>query len=346
METFARDTRHRDHHDLDQIARKFICTQVPTFLDFTEVYQFVSDDLNSVNFRAPNVLQNYATLKHMPPQLLSELLSDVKYPKNVAVLNDYVDKVKPPAGKEVLSFFMHGQRKKNLHEHVDALVEDPDERKRLYTAIQRYEVPKHLDRNEMTKAIGNFICEMPIGATAREEEQKEEKEREEEEVPEEDVDLKLSDTPPKTLVEEEHWENPVLKAFKIDAGLSTRFSAEKTMKQILVASCAPGFTRVEGILGKFQASIPTIDTQSHTIDTFPVHHLDHLSVEAIRSIVSTQQARELYAGLLVKPATALELAKTLILIHHPTLGKFVQVSKHYVKPAALDDNVMNTVLGL
>ena len=342
MEAFIKDTRHRDHHDPELIARKFLCTQVPTFLDYEHVFPFVSDDLNSINFRAPNVLATYSGQKHIVPQLLSELLSGIQPPSNIAVFDDYVKVINPPKGKEALSFFLHGQRKKNLHEHVDALVEDPAERKRIYTAIQKYAVPAGLDRKEMTKAVGNYLADMPIGRPIEKEEEEDQRDepaaRDEYD---EQFPIALAHTDPKVFHDEDHWENPVLKAFKIEAGLSTRFSSEKAIKQILLASCAPPDCAVDSnILGKYQTALPRIDTTSHTVDSFPIHYLDHVPSETIARMVATPQAQNLYHGLLVKPANTRELIKTLLLHNHPTLGKFIQVSKHYQKPEVLDAEIV------
>ena len=338
MEAFTKETRHRDYDDAELTVRKFICTQVPTFLDYRHVFPFVSDDLNSIEFRAPNVLHNYATLKHLPPQVLSELLGCVACPKNVPVLSDFVDKVKPPEGKEVLTFFLHGQRKKNLHEHIDALTSDEAERKRLYTEIQRYAIPDHLDRKEMTKAIGSFIRDMPIGLPGQEAavEMIEKKTKDKDYDVEEEV--RLSKTDPKPPVnDEDHWENPVLKAFKVEAGLSTRFSAEKTMKQ-MIAGMSPTYVPSADILGKFQAEIPKT-----TLDV-PIEYVDHMSNEAVDKVVSTQQAKDLYVGLIVKPLTARDLVKAVILVNHPTQGKFVQVSKHYVRPEGIDHAILDAIV--
>ena len=351
MDQFIKDTKHRPHQ-LEGIEQKFLCTQVPTFIDFRHIYPFVSTDLSAVEFKAPNVLYDYAAVKHIEPETLRNLLIGATLPSAglhaglPPLIKDFVEEVKPPKGYEILAFFLQAQKRKNLSDHIDALVTDTDERQRLFNAIQNYQVPKDMDMKDIVPSIGNFIASLNLVKHEIEEEPIRRHvppppEEEEEEEEERDISLPVPD--PSPFCEQDHWENPILKQFKIDAGLSTRFSSEKTIKQVLVGTCAPHMAdQVE--LGKFQSSIPAMDSASHDIENFPVSYIDSLPNSTISEIVATPEARELYNGLINKPKTSRELVKTLIIQHHPHLGKFVQVSKNYKKADRLNEGIVKKLI--
>ena len=109
------------------------------------------------------------------------------------------------------------------------------------------------------------------------------------------------------------------------------------MKQ-MIAGMSPTYVPSADILGKFQAEIPKT-----TLDV-PIEYVDHMSNEAVDKVVSTQQAKDLYVGLIVKPLTARDLVKAVILVNHPTQGKFVQVSKHYVRPEGIDHAILDAIV--
>lgn len=340
MELFCKETRHRAH-EIDEAPRKFICTQLPSFVDYALVFPFISNDLESINFRAPGILDSYANMRHVSPKLLGELIShpeNLKKALKVPVFNDFVAKVQPPVGKELLAFF--APKKKNLLEHVESLTSNTDEQKRLFNVIQSYQIPSNLDMKQVITSLGNFLADMIIGEHEEEEIEEEEPEKVEEEVElEKEIKLPIKDSTP--MNETDYWENPVLKAFKIDAGLSTRFSSEKTVKQVLVSSCAPHMNEhLE--LGKTQTEIPNVSIES--IEHFPLSYFDHLPSETIGKIVSMDQCQELYHGLSVKPAEGRELVKTLFTLHHPELCKFVQTFKNFKKNDKIDNQIISLIL--
>ncbi len=351
MDTFIKDTKHREHQleDLDLVSKKFLCTQLPTFVDYKEIYPFISDDLGSINFRSSNILDDYANVRHAQPELLSTLLGSAVAPANVPVFDDYVSKINPPQNKEVLFFFLQGAKKKNLSEHIDYNVQDANERKRLFSAIQKYQVPPTENMKSIIETIGNFMMDLKVGTPVLGEEENDNpnipSEEEDEEV---NQPVSLPTSEPTQFSETDHWENPVLKAFKIDAGLSTRFSSENSIKQILIASCAPHMCEGPGfssLLGKFQTNLPEINYEEHTLEHFPINYVDTMSSDIINEIVQTDEAQNLYHGLLVKPKDSRELVKTLIVRHHPTLGKFVQVSKNYKGCERLTEEVGECLIG-
>lgn len=339
MNSFAKETRHREHQ-LDEVPLKFICTQLPSFIDYKHVYPFIANDMESINFRAPGVLDTYANMRLFNPKLLSDLINspdNLKVAQNVPLFKDFIEKVKPPKGKELSAFFSH---RKNLSDHVDALTEDFDERKRLFEAIKTYQVPKHMDMRQAVISIGTMLNEWEIlgGEAPQDFPQEEEEEENLMESSDESPEINLPINDPSHLNDEDYWENPVLKAFKIDAGLSTRFSTDKTVKQILIRSCAPNMVdHLE--LGKHQKDVPAVREVS--FEHFPTSYIDHLPTETISKMVP--YCDSLYHGLTVKPVEGRELVKTYLTIHNPELSKFVQVSKNF-KLEPIDPNFITLLL--
>ena len=349
MDDFIRETKHRPYQ-LDDIERKFLCTQLPTFLDYRQVIPFVSDDLASIEFRAPGILHDYAAVKCIEPDTLQQLVGNSPLPSAEAtppLLAAYIEHVKPPKGKEVLSFFLHGQRRRNLSDHVNALTSDEAERKRIYSAIQSFQVPPHMSMKDIVPSIGNMVQTLEITKRGEAPEPIARKTApaaviDEDEEDEKDIALHIPEAKP--FSEQEHWENPVLKQFKIDAGLSTRFSSEKTIKQVLVGTCAPHLVDLLD-LGKFQTAVPVGESLDlHTIETFPLSYIDHLSNAKIAEICATPEAQSLYRGLLVKPKDGREWVKTLLLQYHPSIGRYVQTFKNYKKEPQLSAEIVKKIL--
>ena len=316
MNTFPFETRHRDHQmvtfeDTNHIALKFLTTQLPKFMDWERVYPFIANDLEAIKFRAPGILADFANFREVSPEELQSLLESAKETK-IPIINDYCEKVKPPKGKEVLAFFIHGQCKKNLASHVEALTDDVKERQRLIKAIREYVPPEPL-REGMTSNVGLFLSNLKVNAPIIiQEEEAEEDEEEEEEEDNVGDDLVILSTPDaKEWKEEEHWENPILAAFKADAGLSTQFSCSKAAKQILVKNCGSSSSvNDRSIMGKFQSEIPAADF--HEEHYPPFHLVDSLPSETVEEIIKHPSAQRAYHSLLHKPKDNREWIKAMI----------------------------------
>ena len=342
MDTFPFETRHRSHQletfeDQTLVTRKFLATQVPKFCDWRQIYPFVADDLSSIEFRAPGVLAEYANFREVEPKELRDLLQNAKPPKDVSVFTDYCEKVKPPAGKEVLAFFLHGQIKKNLAKHVqESLTEDTAEQQRLTKAIKEY-VPEAYNPQE----VGLFVASLELHAPVIIEELAEEKEtpKEEEDVGEEEGLVLLATPKKKEWQEQEHWENPILKAFKIEAGLATHFSSAKAAKQILVENCS---TEPVGrhLMGKFQSTVPDADFVEEHYPPFAL--VDTLENEAIEAIVKHSSAQRVYHALLEKPKDNREWVKTMIRV---ASGVPVETHRKYsLEGLKLEEEVLNKMV--
>lgn len=335
MESFIKDTRHRPHQVNETTPRKLLATQSPLFVSWERVYPYVSDDLASIHFRAPNVLHEYARYREMSPTLLSSLIPD-NYPVPEA-FETYVEHVKPPKGKELLALFLHGQQHKNLAAHVEHMVpNDLKEQQRIAAAIRSFATTQ-----DLTAQVGILIRTMPIGHVDPEQREKEEEKEPEatEETPDEDVrDVVLEAASPGApsvpLKDSDHWENPVLKAYRLNAHLPTRFSVEKTVKQILVATAAPHMAD-EAPLARHQESIGVAES-GDVLD-----FLNHITLEDVRRMVGTQEAQDLYRAMPVKPKDNREWLKTLIGIHQGT----VQAPPRFKKPELMDPELARMLLG-
>lgn len=290
MDTFPGDTRHRLHRletdeDVAHVSRKFICTQLPKFVDWKRVYHFLDDDLEAIAFRAPGVMDDYADFRHIDPTEFGIIDSkqNLIRAKQVPVFEHYCEEIQPPAGKELGAFFAHGQIKKNLMDHVTHL--DFPDPVAAAKRIREYQVPKALGGRELVETLGFLIRDLQVAtdgvfvdqqtdeAVAPIQEEVEEDNSEEIQSGVEHV------AEPEPWVEEDHWTNPVLEAFKLEAGLSTQFSSENTLKQVLVSSCArPGYLLPAKYLGKFQST--TLPSTDH----LPEPLIDCAPTEVIRSI--------------------------------------------------------------
>lgn len=299
MDSFPRETRHRLHQlettkDVDLVAKKFLCTQLPKFVDFRGVYPFISDDLEAIDFRAPGVLNDYAYFRHVDPKEFHQLLllggeENLKRAKQVPVFVDFCERVQPPKGKELVAFFIHGQLKKNLIDHVSELFDNDDEKRRLLKALRDYTVPETLQMgNELTETLGMLLADLILSTdnVLVEQGNNEQQEEEEESVEEEEEETMASSLPTsesKSWNEEEHWENPVLKAFKVEAGLSTQFPSKNAYKQMAISSlAAPGYSPPRFILGKFQSgnSLPPVEDR-HVVASVLVEHAPTETIERI-----------------------------------------------------------------
>lgn len=325
---FARDTRHKEHEldNVQLISKKLLATQTP-ISTCKDVYPYVSSDRSRIEFRCPGTLENYT----IEPGFLSQVLvqSSVDLSK-YAIVNDFVGKVQPETGKELVTFFLHGQRDNDLHAFIDADL-GLDQDAQLYTKIRNYTPDAALSKQEVTREIGALINALTIDIAKDEQlfidcgmkESSEESEEEEKE--EKESRLMLED------VESKEWtadheralrENPVMRAFKKDVKLTTQFPAVKTSKQLIlsvVASPVNIALYIHPLLGKRQ-NTPKKNT---TVDLGDESHwkqmlniVDSFKQEAIDAIIDTEQAKSY--GLLSKfTGTKHEFVKSLINAHSP-----------------------------
>ena len=301
MQEFIQETKHRDHQvetddDLKHVAKKFLCTQIPKFVPWQDVYPFVADDMNSIHHRAPHSLSNYAEFKHIDPTFLASLLNGVSIPKvESTMFKHYTNAIKPPPEKELLSFFAHGQLQKNIHSHVEHLTDDIVEQKRLIKAIREY-VPLQLDRREMAIDVGNFLCALDVNIGQLEtEERSQTPPPPTESLPKVDEDPVLTHVNAKQWEEEPSWRNDILNSFKINHGLPAHFSSQKVSKQILLAERCPSKEMLKPLMGKFQDKIDltTITEKTGLINIV----VDHLPDDNVKKICETQQAKTFYKSL-------------------------------------------------
>jgi hypothetical protein len=380
LNEFASRTRHRQHEledepDVHRLIKKLLVTQAP-ISNWVKVYPFVSDDFKAIEHRTPGALENMALHYEWDPALLSTLLTQSKMTTEKGpIFQDYIQQVQPPQDAELLFFFLHGQRKKNLHAHLEHALDDHDERARIHDAIRDYEVPKDADKKEVRREIGFLIAGLqlplvddlfvschayhPNGSDSEsEEEEEEEEEEQEKEVPVANQDpMDLSPHEPKewTLDNERRLrQNPILKEYKKKAQLTTRFPARKAAAQMLMVLIQPSGTSVP--IGKTQTNVPTkqdVELDQELMDAL----VYSLSPEQVDSLLRTPHADKLFHALRhvrecsEQVQSKTDLAKRLLWIHTPgyaesvTAGPQRRAVASYLRafPEGLPQETVNTL---
>lgn len=317
MQEFIRETKHRDHQveteeDIKHVAKKLLATQIPKFVPWQDVYPFVSDDMSSIDHRAPHVLENYAEYKHVDPVFLAGLLEGVRVPTQSKIFQHYTNTIHPPPGKELIAFFAHGQLQKDLQGHVEHMTGDACEQKRLVKAIREY-TPLPINREDAAIDIGNFLSELDLNTTVgqMDEERHSPPPSSQQEIPpkgEEEPVLTHVDAKP--WEEEASWRNDILNTFKINHGLPAHFSSQKVAKQILLAERTEH--SLNPLMGKFQAKIDTtnLPNKEGLVDIVA----DHLPDENVKKICETQQAKTFYKSLKIdqRPTTNRDLIRLIL----------------------------------
>lgn len=291
---FASDTRHKQHLEPDTtlLIKKFLATQAPIVDDFTKVYPFVADDMSRIEFRAPNQLQRYNTGILLEKGLLDNILQSATVnvdDKESTIFKDFCNVVNPKKGLELLSFFLHGQRNKNLASLVPS--------NELFGAIRDYKPPIELSENAIASEIGLLISglqfdnpdweyqEIDCDYTKEDEKEKgfEDEEMDDDFIPEIEDPVAFTKEHEKAL-----RNNPVMIAFKKDNKISHQYPSVKVAKQIILSNVYPLGSHLTPIMGRNQ-SIDTFKKHPITDDILSI--VDHIDSETIKRILQTPQAR-------------------------------------------------------
>ena len=316
MDEFISATKHRDHQietedDIKHVAKKFLATQIPKFVPWQDVYPFVSDDMDSIEHRAPHVLANYAEFKHTNPAFLASLLEGVRVPTQSKIFQHYTNSIHPPPGKELIAFFAHGQLQKDLQGHVEHITEDISEQKRLVRAIREY-TPLPINREDAAVDIGNFLDELDLNIGQLDEHTERHSPSptmpQQREMAEEEPVLVHVDAKP--WEEEASWRNDILNTFKVNHGLPAHFSSQKVAKQILLSGRNNKHS-LTPIMGKFQSKI---DATNVCKDELVAMVAEHLPDDNVKKICETQQAKTFYKSLKIdqRPTTNRDLLRLML----------------------------------
>jgi hypothetical protein len=319
LQEFVSETKHRPREyetdeDRNHITRKILATIVPKFVDWRQVYPFVDSDLNSINFRAPNALQNYATFKYLEPEWLDNVLSNAKYTSN-DTLSHYIDHIQPiPVGKELYMFFLHGQKQKNLSEHLNYLYgkDVNGEKTRMYNAINSY-VPIY-DEEMMHHDIGTMLQNIECGSCGGGNKTKTTKPEKEKDDDLEDEKMNVENTLAKEW--DSSYKNPILETFRASNNLSALYPDQNIIKQLLISSVSPSIATevLAPIMGKYQHSVHVTD---HDPMDVIMYYVDYIPNEQIQSLLNLPQVKSFYNVCKKKPATDRELIKWMIQAHMP-----------------------------
>jgi hypothetical protein len=318
MLTFPKDTRHKDHQlitddDLQHVNRKFLCTQLPKYISWELVYPFISNDLSSIEFRSPGVMNRYANYVHIP----SDDFSFLDSPENLKlaqqmipdVLNHFLEYVQPPTGSELHAFFTQAQQNKNIWDHINEMSQDKQERNRLYKAIQTYQGPPKVMIS--VEKMGQFLNKIECNVC-----KKGKKRQQPTEVKE--VLIEKKELPPKKEYkhvdslewsqqenEVPSWRNAVLNAFKVANHLPTHFSSQKAMKQLLFSKYVPK-EKLKHLMGKYQTDINNNSGNPEEV----LQIVDYYPQEVIAEIMEQPLAQKYYR--MNQPENTRECVKQMI----------------------------------
>jgi hypothetical protein len=336
---FAADTKHKLHLESESdtvlLAKKFLATQAP-IVPYNMVYPYVSNDATRIEFRAPKQLQRYAEGIHLKPGLLSALLeSNVYVPGVYAIVDDYCAAVRPPAGKELVTFFLHGQREKNLHELIASELGGTELDPMLYTRIRAYKPDEAMIEPEIAREIGFLICglkfpqiefrevRVPVPVTPPPPPPSEGEGVEQQE-PDSDSKLPTGDAVEYTDAHErELRNNPVMQTFKRESKLSNQYPSIKAAKQIMlsIADKSMDQSHLQPLFGKKQTNAPYV-TIAAELDWNAVksivNHFDAASIEKIRDTPTVATFEATYKH---NCTDARALIKEVLQAHSPFAGK-------------------------
>jgi len=348
---FATDTRHKDHQlgNVQLIAKKLLATQVPVST-FDAVYPFVCDDKSSIEFRAPNVMSQY----DIEPGFLSKILDQNSVDlSKYAIVNDYIEKVKPEEGKELITFFLHGQRDNELHTFIEKDL-GTDQDKQLYTRIRSYVPDPSMNQKEIAREIGFLINALEIPLIKDETlflspniEEALEEEEEEEEPRCNSISLEHAESTKWTTDHERSLRtNPVMQAFKKKTRLTNQFPSVKAAKQLILATVTTPdimYRNVDPLLGKRQykesISKPILEEKQEWDHLLTI--VDSFDTDAIDAMIDTIQARDFYTLTKFK-GTKQEFIKALINAHSP----FTDTKPRYLKryPNGLTEDIVKEII--
>lgn len=307
MQSFVDDARYRirDTDDEKAVVLKFLCTQLP---HWDLVYPYIADDLESVQFRAPGVLNNYARYKQIEPKVLDELIRPIESP----LIDHFAETVNfPLPEKKAYGFFLVGQKNKNLEQHLEHLLPGDEhfaERKRLFKAIQGFDLPSDTNVIEqLADTVRMVSSDILIQDTIEESEpvkvEKEEVINRKITLPDAPAPCDLSD-------------NPSIVQFKQLAGLASHFPTIKVVNQILAKSIHAD-ELVESQLGKFQTEIPNLQVEDlkELVKVYPS--------EKLQSAIDTPEMEEFYHSLRESDKPKDKLSCVQMFLSEPIIKKLI-----------------------
>jgi len=182
--TFAAKTRHKPSEykmvgAYQHILKKLLATQSPNKLvEWKKVYNYVSNDIDRINFRSPGVLEQYSQQVTLPLHVFTNIFKYVEYqPKKCHLLDDFVEKVNPPAGSEHALFFANNSyQRSDFMDELSQLWCDDDHAKTdaLYDKLVSYRFDGPNAARQLGEMIAGFVFNPNVGLIVVEEEEKEE----------------------------------------------------------------------------------------------------------------------------------------------------------------------------
>lgn len=306
LSRFARATKARHLEtpaDYEQLKRKMLVSQLNKM---NNVFCWVSNDLESIENRAPGALKTFRMQPHLMELACKTAVIDEKLAQNQSVFEDFKERIPCPKGHELFAFMAALSKNTDARIHLYNMVhDDPQERRKLVEAIETY-VPDHPKTIEQ---VGKLIkaLEWPdadeildLSEPIKPPEQQEEEE-EEEEGGEEGIQLPIAE--PLENKENEWRAREDTKAFKIQNDIGGFFSTRKIVVQRVLNYCQ--LPVGSELMGKAQTTV-----KDDHWDTEYLNVVDYLPEQVIETLVKLPEVKAHYVGLLTKPEESRALIKS------------------------------------
>lgn len=245
----------------DTLRKVLLATQLP---EVKQVYPFIASDWDSIQFRAPGVLENYK----MDPKELEKLLDHVIVSSYPAQLKEFAESVKAPPGKELLAFFARKYPDNALH------LEGP-----VYHKIREYK--GSFDPVEIGKWIQSIQWKEwetePVAAVVPTPPT----------LPMVPMIPTLPISEPTPWVESDHRLNPTIVKYRREADLPGRFPVDKIAKQMVYQQLGKD---VLPYMGKQQTHLPAIVPLDPEVVSMVVDHL--MTTEEIKELLDSQAVQD------------------------------------------------------
>ena len=274
---FAIKTKHKQidlqgHLREQLLVKKLIATQVPDYVGWRSVFKMVSNDMDRIEYKAPQSLTNFSKNPNLSLGFFTELLGDQVY--NSPIIDDFAKTVNAPNGLELALFFSNkiyntGQFIGDLEDVCDNI----DKVNNLYKSLIDYKYDhEYLNESiiDISNVINGFDFEkvldgMIIQHTSYNINKNASVKKR---LGSNTIEFKESDVHELTLdVEKTLRKNEAVVAYKIKHGLPTQYPSEKIYNDMLASS----------------------DTKSNALDI-----IDYFSQEKIDGIINCKQAQTFY----------------------------------------------------
>lgn len=312
---FAQDTRHRDRHlqqdkQIHALIRKLLVTQVGHMASWKQVYPFVANDMEAIEFRAPGSLELYSQRDHhLPIEFFQALFKDTTNVEN-SLLDEFQSKTQCPIEDRLVLYFMGPHAKAETLEKLYKGDEFLRKRRELAKSIESFqsELVETGNENELIIQLGTLIndIELPteIYIVAIEENSKNKNNSVAKDVTtpsgEKEEPLKVVNFKTEQPKDHEEWQkdvNPILREYRKQQQVGAFFPVHHLARQCLILAAAPHAThQLQEHLGKRQyvekLALPRQMAPNTNEWQTVLGFVDTLPTETVQKLVHTNQVQD------------------------------------------------------